>query len=432
MGLVRSTTAAVSDPKYSKYLAPLLLIADACLSSFILFKIPYTEIDWKAYMEQVALYLNGESDYVKLKGGTGPLVYPAGHVYVYSWLYKITDQGRDIWKAQCVFVGFYLLMLALVLMVYIKAKAPPYILPLLILSKRLHSIYILRLFNDTFNQLFFFLSLLTYQSRLWTLGSLLYSLSVSIKMNTLLALPGIGIVLLHALGRDRAVGQASIMLQAQVILAWPFISTNAKSYLTRAFEFSRVFLWKWTVNWRFLGREWFLSKELSYGLLAAHAAILGFFVVTRWIRPARLPLRAFLITYLLSWDLPQQGSPRSLHAYQLSQRVTPRFIATTILTSNLIGVLCARSLHYQFYSWVAWGTPYLLYKANFHPIVIYALWAGQEWAWNVYPSTKASSIVVESVLAVTVVGVWWGTRKGDDERAEGEGRRLGRRLKKEQ
>ena len=73
-------------------------------------------------MEQVALYLDGESDYVKLKGGTGPLVYPAGHVYVYSLLYKITDQGRDIWKAQCVFVGLYLLMLAVVLVVYIKAK----------------------------------------------------------------------------------------------------------------------------------------------------------------------------------------------------------------------------------------------------------------------------------------------------------------------
>jgi len=251
-------------------------------------------------------------------------------------------------------------------------------------------------------------------------------------MNTLLALPGIGIILLHALGRDRALGQASIMLQAQVVLAWPFINTNTKSYLTKAFEFSRVFLWQWTVNWRFLGREWFLSKELSYGLLAAHAVILGFFVVTRWIRPARFPLRAFIDTYLLSWGLPQQGSPRSLQAYQLSQRVTPRFITTTILTSNLIGVLCARSLHYQFYSWIAWGTPYLLYKANFHPVVIYTLWAVQEWAWNVYPSTEASSIAVVSTLAVTVVGVWWGTRKWDDERAEGEGRRLGGREKKRQ
>jgi len=65
-------------------------------------------------------------------------------------------------------------------------------------------------------------------------------------------------------------------------------------------------------------------------------------------------------------------------------------------------------------------------------MMIYALWAVQEWAWNVYPSTKTSSIAVVGMLSVTVAGVWWGTRKGDDERAEGEGRRLGGRDEKKE
>ncbi|KAJ3323866.1 isopentenyl-diphosphate delta-isomerase idi1 [Boothiomyces sp. JEL0866] len=34
----------------------------------------YTEIDWKAYMQQVQGFLSGEYDYLKLKGDTGPLV----------------------------------------------------------------------------------------------------------------------------------------------------------------------------------------------------------------------------------------------------------------------------------------------------------------------------------------------------------------------
>ena len=59
---------------------------------------------------------------------------------------------------------------------------------------------------------------------------------------------------------------------------------------------------------------------------------------------------------------------------------------TTVLTANAIGMLCARSLHYQFYAWLAWGTPFLLWRTGFHPIVQYAIWAAQEWAWNVYPS----------------------------------------------
>lgn len=33
-----------------------------------------TEIDWKAYMQEVEGFLNGERDYTKLKGDTGPLV----------------------------------------------------------------------------------------------------------------------------------------------------------------------------------------------------------------------------------------------------------------------------------------------------------------------------------------------------------------------
>lgn len=44
------------------------------------------------------------------------------------------------------------------------------------------------------------------------------------------------------------------------------------------------------------------------------------------------------------------------------------------------------------------------------PILIYLVWAAQEWAWNVYPSSNTSSSVVVASLAMQVFGVWWGTR----------------------
>ena len=36
----------------------------------------------------------------------------------------------------------------------------------------------------------------------------------------------------------------------------------------------RVFFFKWTVNWRFLGEELFLNRGFHVGLLVAHALVL--------------------------------------------------------------------------------------------------------------------------------------------------------------
>lgn len=73
-------------------------------------------------MEQISQYVAGERDYTKIKGGTGPLVYPAAHVYIYWVLYHITDQGRNILLAQGIFAGLYLGTVALVMSCYKKAK----------------------------------------------------------------------------------------------------------------------------------------------------------------------------------------------------------------------------------------------------------------------------------------------------------------------
>lgn len=86
-----------------------------------------TEIDWVAYMEQVRVFLGGERDYTRIEGGTGPLVYPAAHVYTYTALYYATDHGRNVLAAQCIFAGMYLATLALVMACYKKAGvgSPP-------------------------------------------------------------------------------------------------------------------------------------------------------------------------------------------------------------------------------------------------------------------------------------------------------------------
>lgn len=80
----------------------------------------------------------------------------------------------------------------------------------------MHSIFLLRLFNDCFAAGALFVAIYAYQRRMWTVGSVVYSLGVGVKMSLLLALPAVGIVLLQALGLQRAIRQAVLMLQLQV------------------------------------------------------------------------------------------------------------------------------------------------------------------------------------------------------------------------
>ena len=62
------------NPKQSIYVMTGLFIMEIFLNIFIIRKINYTEIDWKAYMQEVEGVVNGTYDYYQLKGDTGPLV----------------------------------------------------------------------------------------------------------------------------------------------------------------------------------------------------------------------------------------------------------------------------------------------------------------------------------------------------------------------
>ncbi|KAH8705095.1 putative alpha-1,3-mannosyltransferase [Talaromyces proteolyticus] len=392
MNIYTLVTDLLTNPKHSLWIAPLLVAADAVLSGLIIQKIPYTEIDWTTYMQQIVLYQSGERDYTAIKGDTGPLVYPAAHVYIYSFLHRLTDGGHDIAFGQLIFACIYCATLMTVMTCYTRLRAPPYLLPLLVLSKRLHSIYLLRLFNDGIAAMAMWLSIFLFQRRQFTAAVTIWSLGVSIKMSLLLLAPAIAVIIALSGGIGLAIPLAINAVSVQALLGLPFLRENAGGYLSRAFELTRQFFFKWTVNWRFVGEETFLSSAFSLNLLALHAILLFVFVATRWIRPSRENLGSFTVKFLKG-RLP-------------SPVLSDRFITKTILTSLVIGMLCARSLHYQFFAYLAWVTPLLLWQSSVHPILIYIIWAVQEWAWNVYPSTSTSSIVVVHCLAAQVVTAW--------------------------
>lgn len=175
------------------------------------------------------------------------------------------------------------------------------------------------------------------------------------------------------------------------MLATPFLQANPSGYFERAFEFGRQFMFKWTVNWRFVPEEIFLSKEFWLGLVALHLLILVIFGVTSFLKPSGTNLPNFVNNFLTGRH----------HGVVLH----PSFIMTVLLTTLAIGLLCARSIHYQFFAYLSWASPFLLWRAHYHPALIYALWIFQELAWNVYPSTNLSSAVVVLLLCAQVFGI---------------------------
>ncbi len=84
-------------------------------------------------------------------------------------------------------------------------------------------------------------------------------------------------------------------------------------------------------------------------------------------------------------------------------KISNQFIINTILTSNILGIVFARSLHYQFYSWYFHSLPIILWNTKLPvPITIFILLV-IEICYNVYPSTVWSSILLQASHAIILL-----------------------------
>jgi len=104
-------------------------------------------------------------------------------------------------------------------------------------------------------------------------------------MSVILYLPGVLFILFKRKGLLTAGRHCLTITAIQYLLGSRFIIEDSRAYWTTAFDLSREFLYKWTVNWRFIDEQQFLSKELARGLLCAHIATIGIFALFKWCRP---------------------------------------------------------------------------------------------------------------------------------------------------
>ncbi|KAI4301390.1 hypothetical protein L6164_034673 [Bauhinia variegata] len=404
-----STRTSFENPKIP--FAVVLLLADALLVSLIIAYVPYTKIDWDAYMSQISGFLGGERDYKNLKGDTGPLVYPAGFLYVYSAFQYVT--GGEVYPAQVLFGVLYIINLAIVLSIYVKTDLLPWwALCLLSLSKRVHSIFVLRLFNDCVAMMLLHASLLLLMHQRWNLGLIIFSGAVSIKMNVLLYAPPLLLLMLKAMDITGVLWALAGAALVQILLGLPFLVSHPVAYVARAFNLGRVFIHFWSVNFKFVPEQVFISKGFAISLLVTHLILLISFANYRWCKHEGGLLNFLHSRYVstkLRFALFFSSSPikKSDKSSSSSIRIlTKEHIVTTMLVGNFIGILCARSLHYQFYSWYFYSLPYLLWRTRYPTLLRVILFMGVEFCWNIYPSNSHSSLLLLCLHLIILWGLW--------------------------
>lgn len=376
----------------------------------------------------------------------------------------MTSRGQNIVLAQYIFIGIYMLQLWLVLRLFSKSrKIPPYLIVLSIFtSYRIHSIYALRLFNDPIAILLLYGALNLFLDRKWTLGSIVFSLGVGVKMNVLLFAPAILMLYIANLGYVKTVVQLAICAGIQLLIGAPFLLTYPVAYIKGSFNLGRIFEHKWTVNYRFLNRDMFENTSFHICLLIIHVALLA--LVSK-------PCYLFFKNYARLRNLQAQFQPQidaenreieelvrkkmkrtKVLAKEAEEEMTDeqkqflksfekgiksQFSEPTVPSSpepikpveedpkkveihfdqcvqlallpifliNFIGVICARSLHYQFYVWYFHSLPYLSWFTDYHTSFKILILLLIEFCWNQYPSTIFSSLLLHACHMVLLVGV---------------------------
>ncbi len=169
---------------------------------------------------------------------------------------------------------------------------------------------------------------------------------------------------------------------------------------------------------QFIPEAVFLSKPWALGTLGAHLLCLLVFLNSAC--KAEGGFLGFVRQVLCS----STWSPAAPSA---------RYITTVLFVANFIGVMFARSLHYQFYSWYYFSLPFLLWQTELPALVRYhfyfscsslpsslvflnfvssclaasrfALIATIELSWNVYPATWWSSLLLFASHALLLVAL---------------------------
>jgi alpha-1,3-mannosyltransferase len=267
------------------------------------------------------------------------------------------------------------------------------------------SLFVLRLFNDAVQVMLMYISILLFARNNWSVGCLIYSASVSVKMNALLYAPGLAVLLCQALGPLSALAHVIfICCGFQAVVGLPFLLHAPESYLTKAFEFSRVFQYKWSVNGAFLSESNFLDRRLSAVLVITHILTLLLFGHLRWTPASQKGLFG-----LVGWRRASQFGPSAWLSW--ARNFTPRklrsaHVVFVLFSSNFIGIVFARTLHFQFYLWYFHTIPLLVAMSSLPITIGIAVFAVIELVFNIYPPQSSAALALSASHLALLFGLF--------------------------
>jgi alpha-1,3-mannosyltransferase len=303
-------------------------------------------------------------------------------------------------------------------------------------------------------------SLNLFLDRKWNVGSVIFSLAVGVKMNILLFAPAILMLYLTSLGFMKTILQLSICAVVQLVIGAPFLLTYPFSYIKGSFDLGRIFEHKWTVNYRFLDRALFENSTFHIGLLGLHLTLL-----TLVARPCYIFFQNYARLRKLQAQFEPQIAAENREIENLARKKMKKMKAKAsdesgeltsdqknflksfekglknqfgekshpveevkeddeepkkveihfdqcvqlallpIFLVNFIGIVCARSLHYQFYVWYFHSLPYLSWFTDYHTSFKILILFLIEFCWNQYPSTNFSSVLLHACHTILLSGV---------------------------
>ena len=91
--------------------------------------------------------------------------------------------------------------------------------------------------------------------------------------------------------------------------------------------------------------------------------------------------------------------------YQIHFEKATQLVILPLFLANFIGLVCARSLHYQFYVWYFHSLPYLSWFTDYHVSFKLLILFLIEFCWNQYPSTIYSSSLLHMCHLMLLIGI---------------------------